>query len=176
MLIAFAGLALAAPAAAHADSATVADTVGDIQPGPEISDITGATVSYSAGRLRITVTHSSWAWQLGRYRAATGGRITFGNGRTYVITPNMNGRRSLLFTLNGLLRCPEGKTCALPCRGWRHWSDPEGLTTGVRVPTTCFGRERLPDRVKVMPLHVIPVQGKQPVVDPVSSTPWIARG
>jgi hypothetical protein len=126
--------------------------------------------------LRITVTHSAWAWQLGRSRASTGGRITFGNGHTYVITPNMSGHRSLLFTLNGLLRCPQGKSCALPCQGWRHGSDPESLTTGVSVPTRCFGRNRLPARVKVLPLHMIPVQGRQPVVDPVEATPWIARG
>jgi len=163
------------PSAALADSATVTDEVGDIIVGPEISDITAATIDFSAKRLSISVTHASWRSQWRRYRSATGGRIRFDKGPIFVIVSNVNGRRSQLYTLKGFRNCPPNKKCVLPCKGWRYAIDEAALSTGVSVPLRCFGLAERPKRVRVRPFHVIPLIGQQPVVDPVAMTPWIVR-
>ncbi|MEZ5157210.1 MAG: hypothetical protein R2720_10015 [Candidatus Nanopelagicales bacterium] len=164
------------PSVVQADSYTIADEVGDISVGPEISDITSATVDYSTKRLRIQVTHASWRWEWRRYRSATGGRVTFGKGRSFVIIPNTRGRSSQLYTLKGFRHCPPGKKCSLPCSGWKYTIDRAGLSTGVSLPLRCFGFRKPQTRVKVRPFHVIPHVGQQPVIDPLETTPWIARG
>ncbi len=159
---------------AHAATATVPDEVGEILPGPEISDIVEANVTYSAKRLSISVTHREWRSEWGRKRAATGGVVTFGNGRSFVIIPNMAGRRSLLYARKDFGNCQDGTSCALPCDGWRYRVDQEARTTQVSVPVRCFGT-RSP-RVKVRALHAVPQYGQQPVVDPIDTSPWVAKG
>ncbi len=170
-------LALAAmPTAAFAGTATVTDDVGEINSGPEISDIRSATVTYGRKRITIRMTHVAWSWYVGHSRAATGGRITFRKRGSFVILPNANGRRALLYRKKAFLNCPDGKSCTLPCTGWRYDVDAAALTTSVSVPVRCFGFARSPSRVKVLPVHVMPVEGQQPVVDPLDSTGWITRG
>ncbi len=166
-------LIVTAPAASGA-TVTIPDDVGDIIVGPEISDIVEAHVTYSAKRLTVSVTHRDWRWEWGHKRAATGGLVTFGNGRSFVIVPNNTGRRSQLYTRKGLRNCPDGQSCKLPCDGWRYQVDEDARTTAVSVPVRCFGTRSA--RVKVRPFHVIPITGQQPVVDPVSTSPLIARG
>ncbi|MBK6762250.1 MAG: hypothetical protein IPG68_02740 [Micrococcales bacterium] len=106
-------LIVTAPAASGA-TVTIPDDVGDIIVGPEISDIVEAHVTYSAKRLTVSVTHRDWRWEWGHKRAATGGLVTFGNGRSFVIVPNNTGRRSQLYTRKGLRNCPDGQSCKLP--------------------------------------------------------------
>lgn len=163
---------LAAPAA-NAATVTIPDEVGDIYSGPEISDIVEAQVRYSAKRLSISVTHSDWLWNWGRQKAGTGGVVTFGNGRSFVIVPNITGRRSVLYTQKGFQNCPDGRSCALPCKGWRYWVDKDARTTGVRLPVRCFGTTS--SRVKAKPFHIVAQNGSQPVIDPIATSPWIAR-
>ena len=167
---------IATPAGAWAATTTVTDEVGEISPGPEISDLSAATVEFSAKRITIQVTHRSWNSEVSRKRAATGGRITFPKGGTFFIITNADGRRSLLFRKKGLRNCPDGKSCSLPCTGWRHDVDRPAMTTSVSVPVRCFGFAKPPTRVKVLPMHILPVVGQAPVYDPVPSTGWLTRG
>lgn len=173
---AIAAIGLVSPSTAQAASHTVVDEVGEIIVGPEISDVASATVVYSPKRLRIRVTHVQWQAVLRNQKAATGGRVTFPGGRSFVIMPNVNGRRSLLYRAKDLRRIDTARP--LPCTGWRHRIDKGVLRTQVSVPTRCFGFAKAPTRVKVLPFHVLkPIQqGTQPVIDPMDSTPWIRRG
>ena len=173
-LLAAVCLLIATAAGAHAATVTVPDETGDIISGPEISDIVEANVAFSPKRLSISVTHGDWRWEWGRKRAATGGVVTFGNGRSFVIIPNMTARRSLLYTRKDFGNCQNGTSCALPCDGWRYQVDQQARTTQVSVPVRCFGTRSA--RVKVRALHMVPQYGQQTVVDPVATSPWIARG
>lgn len=166
-------LIVTAPSA-HAATVTVPDDVRDIVTGPEISDIVEARITYSAKRLSISVTHGVWLSEWQRQRAATGGLVTLGNGRTFVILPNITGRKSQLYTRRGFQNCPDGRSCSLPCKGWRYHVDQDARTTRVSVPIRCFGTT--PSRVKVRPFHVLAQYGAESVIDPIETSPWIARG
>lgn len=171
-VVLIAGMSL--PSVAHAESTTVTDERGDIFPSWEISDITSATVTYAKSRITIEVEHSDWQSNWKRYRAATGGKITFSNGRTYVITSGMGGRRSVLSTLKQF-RCSGGGSCrTITCSGWTYSIDKVNLRTAVSVPVRCF-----PDssgKVKVQPFHLIVNYDSSRVIDPIATTPWIKRG
>ena len=172
-----AGLVLAAvPNVASAESATVTDEVGEIYSGPDISDISSATVTVSAKRLTIRMTHVDWSWEVRNKRSATGGLITFEKGRTFLIVPNINGRRSFIVPQKYLFDCPDGKSCELPCTGWRYEKDAGARTTSVSVPLRCFGAAKGSARVKVEPIHLIPTYGGEPVYDPMPSTDGLSRG
>ena len=96
------------PSVALAESRTVTDELGDIFPSSEISDITSATVTYDKARITIEVEHSAWDAQWKRYRSATGGKLTFSNGRSYVVSSGMGGRKSVLTTLKQFRDCSAG--------------------------------------------------------------------
>ncbi len=178
VVVALVAFALA-PTVAHADSRTVTDEVGDIYTSSIISDITQSTATYTRKRVSVRVTHASWRAEWGRNRGATGGKLLFGNRRSFVIVPAADGRTSQLFTLKKFLGClrdaQPGKCTPMPCRGWRYTKDREALQTGVSVPLRCF-RMKPPSRLKVTAFHAIPVIGQGLVVDPVAATPWIKRG
>jgi hypothetical protein len=172
-----AGLSL--PTSAYAGSETVADQRGDIFPSWEISDIVSATVTYGKSRITIEVEHSAWQsnWRL--YRSATGGRLTFSNGRSFVITSGMGGRRSVLSTLKQFRDCSADAASDLPCRtitcsGWTYSIDKANLRTAVSVPVRCFPNASA--KVKVQPFHLIANFESSGVIDPIDSTGWIKRG
>ncbi len=167
------------PSAAHAGSVTVTDERGDIFPSWEISDIVSATVTYDKTRLTIAVEHSEWLANWKRYRSATGGKITFSNGRSYIITSGMGGRKSVLTTLGQFRACdPLGAPAApcrtLPCTGWTYSIDKAQLRTAVSIPVRCFPKASA--KVKVLPFHVIVDFESARVIDPIATTPWIRRG
>ncbi len=171
-----AGMSL--PSAALAESATVTDELGDIFASAEISDIVEATVTYDRTRVTIEVQHSAWDAQWKRYRSATGGRLTFSNGRSYIVMSGMGGRKSTLFSYRQFLACSKGpsdRPCRpLPCTGWTYSIDEANLRTAVGVPLRCFPKTS--DKVKVLPFHVIVNFDSARVVDPLETTPWIRRG
>lgn len=177
-LAALAGVAamLSLPGAAMADSATVTDERGDIFPGPEISDIVAATVTYDRARITIAVEHSSWNSQWQRQRAATGGKLTFSNGRTYVVMADPRARGSHLSTMKQFRACVSGAASCrtIPCTGWSYSIDRAQLRTAVRIPVRCFPKSS--GKVKVMPFHQIVNLGSPSVIDPITTTPWIRRG
>jgi hypothetical protein len=176
-LTAVAALLVASPSIAHAGSHTVDDVVGDVVTGPEISDIVTATVIYSPRRLRITLTHAFWQSVVERQRSATGASVVLPGGRSFIIGPNVTGRRSLVGTTRAYFGGGDASGVR-PCSGARYRIDAPSLTTEVSVPMRCFGLSRLPQRVQVQPFHALRpvVTGQQPVIDRIEGTPWIARG
>jgi hypothetical protein len=164
------------PSVALAESRTVTDELGDIFPSSEISDITSARVTYDKARITIEVEHSAWDPQWKRYRSATGGKLTFSNGRSYVVSSGMGGRKSVLTTLKQFRDCSAGGgSCRpLPCTGWTYSIDKANLRTAVSIPVRCF--PNVSGKVKVLPFHVIVSFDSARVVDPLTTTPWIRRG
>jgi hypothetical protein len=166
------------PSVALAESATVTDELGDIFPSWEISDIVEATVTYDRTRIAIEVQHSAWDAQWKRHRSATGGKLTFSNGRSYVVVPGMGGRKSTLFSYRQFRACsqdPSDRPCRpLPCTGWTYSIDEANLRTAVGVPLRCFPKKST--RVKVRPFHLIVSHDSARVIDPLETTPWIRRG
>ena len=175
-----AGLSL--PTSAYAGSETVLDKQLDVIPGWEISDIIAATVTYGTSRITIEVEHSEWIQNWKRQPAATGGRLTFSNGRTYIITPGASGRKSVLATLKQFRHCvaqpkggPWGEPCrSLKCSGWTYAIDKANGRTAVSVPVRCFPSASA--KVKVLPIHMITDYSGEGVIDPIDSTGWIKRG
>jgi hypothetical protein len=165
------------PSVAQAESQTVTDELGDIYPSWEISDIVAATVTYDTTRIAIEVEHSAWDAQWKRYRSATGGKLTFSNGRSYVVT-DVGERKSGLFTLKQFRACalegaPSSPCRPLPCSGWTYSIDKANLRTAVSIPVRCFPKASA--KVKVLPIHVILNFDSARVVDPLATTPWIKR-
>ncbi len=151
ILIAGIAAGLSLPTSAYAGSETVLDKQLDVIPGWEISDIIAATVTYGTSRITIEVEHSEWIQNWKRQPAATGGRLTFSNGRTYVITPGASGRKSVLATLKQFRHCvaqpkggPWGEPCrTLKCSGWTYAIDKANLShRGQRAGPV------LPERVR----------------------------
>lgn len=169
---------MSVPSVALAESRTVTDELGDIFPSWEISDITSATVIYDKNRITIEVEHSAWDAQWKRYRSATGGKLTFSNGRSYVVMSGMGGRKSVLFSYRQFRTCStdpsDGPCRPLPCTGWTYSIDKANLRTAVSIPVRCFPNASA--KVKVLPLHVIVNFDSARVVDPIATTPWIKRG
>ena len=167
------------PSAAHADSLTVTDERGDIFPGPEISDIVSATVAYGKRRITIGVEHATWNTQWNRQRAATGGKLTFSKGGTYIVQPNAGARGSVLSTMKQFRACVAGRGTGTPCRtircsGWSYSVDRANRRTSVSIPVRCFPKSS--GKVKVMPFHQIVSYDSPSVIDPIATTPWIRRG
>lgn len=173
---------MSVPSVALAESATVTDELGDIFSSSQISDITSARVTYDKRRITIEVEHSAWNAQWKRHRSATGGKLTFSNGRSYAVMSGMGGRRSVLSTWKQLRDCLEGRSCrTIKCSGWAYSIDEANLRTAVSVPARCFPNASA--RVKVLPFHLIVDPGSavygQPIpleYDPIATTPWIKRG
>lgn len=154
---------------------------GDIFPSSwDISDIVSATVTYDKAQITIEVEHSEWLANWKRYRSATGGKITFSNGRSYIVRSGMGVRKSVLTTLSQFRACdPSGTPAApcrtpLPCSGWTYSIDKTNLRTAVSIPVRCSPKAS--GKVKVLPFHEIADFDSAGAVDPIATTPWGRRG